>query len=188
MAKKKGCQDDAYQFVQDACGFNISTRALQKLSKQYQQEAAKEAKIQSIEDNIKRENIELTDQIRKLKKSYKTLEMEHQDVAQQVIEAKMSMASLASENQQLKHDLGQMRHEITRIKNSMDYERQKQFDQLANHNANLVDLNSDLQERLSELESVLIDMKLKYAESENDYEVMRQKLHEAQKLSVFKEK
>lgn len=114
--------------------------------------------------------------------------MEHQDVAQQVIDAKMSMASLAAENQQLKHDLGQMKHEMAKIKTSMDHERQKQFDQLAKHNANLVDMNSDLQDRLSELESVLIDIKLKYAESENDYEVMKQKLHEAQKLSLFKQK
>ncbi|KAG2198409.1 hypothetical protein INT47_008986 [Mucor saturninus] len=180
-------KDDAHQFVQDAYSFDISPRLLQKLSKQYQQEAAKEAKIQSIEDSIKRENLELLEQVRKLKKSYKTLEVEHQDVAQQVIEAKMSMASLAAENQQLKHDLGQMKHEMTKIRNSMDNERQKQFDELAKHNANLVDINSDLQERLSELESVLIDMKLKYAESENDYEVMKQKLHEAQKLSLLKQ-
>lgn len=181
-------KDDAYQFVQDAYSFDISSKQLFKLSKQYQQEAAKIAKIQSIEDSIKRENIELTEQIKKVRESYKKLEMEHQDVAQQVIEAKMSMASLAAENQQLKHELGQMKADMVKIKTCMDDERQDEFDSLAQQNAHLVDINSELEERLSELESLLIEMKLKYAESENDYEMMRQKLHEAQKLSQFHEK
>lgn len=154
-----------------------------KLSKQYQAEAAKEAKMQSIEDGIRRENIELQEQIKKLKSSYKTLEKEHQDIAQQVISSKMSMASLDAENQQLKHELAVMKAEMVKIKTCMDDERQRQFDELAQHNAHLVDTNSLLEDRLSELETVLIDMKLKYAESENEYELMKQKLHEAQKLS-----
>ncbi|GAA5797752.1 hypothetical protein HPULCUR_003146 [Helicostylum pulchrum] len=178
--------DNAYQFVQDAYSFSISPRLLQKLSKQYVQEAAKVAKIQSIEDNMKRENIELTEQVKKLKKSYRTLELEHQDVAKQVIDAKMSMASLAAENQQLKHELNQMKHEMVKIKATMDDECHYRFSDLASKNAQLVGDNSELQDRLSELESALIDMKLKYAESENDFEVMKQKLQEAQKLSLFK--
>ncbi|KAI9252532.1 rab-GTPase-TBC domain-containing protein [Helicostylum pulchrum] len=179
-------KDNAYQFVQDAYSFSISSRLLQKLSKQYVQEAAKVAKIQSIEDNMKRENIELTEQVKKLKKSYRTLELEHQDVAKQVIDAKMSMASLAAENQQLKHELNQMKHEMVKIKATMDDECHYRFSDLASKNAQLVGDNSELQDRLSELESALIDMKLKYAESENDFEVMKQKLQEAQKLSLFK--
>lgn len=169
--------------MQDAYSFDIPSRQLAKLSKQYQTEAAKEAKMQSIEDGIRRENIELQEQIKKLKLSYQTLEKEHQDIAQQVISSKMSMASLDAENQQLKHELAVMKAEMVKIKNCMDDERQRQFDELAQHNAHLVDTNSQLEDRLSELEAVLIDMKLKYAESENDYELMKQKLHEAQKLS-----
>ncbi|KAG1108761.1 hypothetical protein G6F42_015875 [Rhizopus arrhizus] len=176
-------KDDAYDFVQDAYSFDIPSKQLAKLSKQYQAEAAKEAKMQSIEDGIRRENIELQEQIKKLKSSYKTLEKEHQDIAQQVISSKMSMASLDAENQQLKHELAVMKAEMVKIKTCMDDERQRQFDELAQHNAHLVDTNSLLEDRLSELETVLIDMKLKYAESENEYELMKQKLHEAQKLS-----
>lgn len=158
------------------------------MSKQHQHEAAKVAKIQSIEDNMKRENIELTEQIKKIRNSYKVLEMEHQDIAQEAIHAKMSMASLSVENQQLKHELGQMKTEMIKIKACMNDDRQLEFEELAQHNSQLVSVNSVLEERLSELESVLIDMKLKYAESENDYELMKQKLNEAQKLSLFQPK
>ncbi|CEP19478.1 hypothetical protein [Parasitella parasitica] len=176
-------KENAYDFAQDAYKFDISTKQLAKLSKQYEAEAAKEAKMQSIEDSIRRENFELQDQIKKLKLSYKTLEEEHQDIAQQVISSKMSMAALDAENQQLKHELAVMKAEMIKIKNCMDDERQRQFDELAQHNAHLVATNSSLEDRLSELEGLLIDMKLKYAESENDYQLMKQKLHEAQKLS-----
>lgn len=159
-----------------------------KLSKKYAIEAAKEAKIQSIEDSIKRENMELQEQIKKLRKSYKELEIEHQDVAQQAIDSKMHMASLDSENQQLKRQLIVMESEMIKIKSLMDSERQDRFDALAQHNAKLVDINSTLEDRLQEMETELISMKLKYAESENDYEMMKQKLNEAQKLTLFQNK
>jgi predicted amino acid-binding ACT domain protein len=163
-------------------------RQLRKLSRQYTIEAAKEAKIQSIEDNIKRENIELQEQIKKLRKSYKALEIEHQDIAQQVIDSRISMASLDSENQQLKRELAVMKSEMIKIKSVMESERQDQFEVLAQHNAKLVDINSTLEDRLQEIETELITTKLKYAESENDYEIMKQKLNEAQKLSLSRNK
>ncbi|KAI8646033.1 rab-GTPase-TBC domain-containing protein [Parasitella parasitica] len=180
-------KENVYDFVQDAYSFDISLKQLEKLSKQYEAEAAKEAKIQSIEDSIRRENFELQDQIKKLKLSYKSLEKEHQDIAQQAISSKMAMATLGAENQQLRHELAVMKAEMIKIKNCMDDERQRQFDELAQHNACLVDTNSLLEGRVSELEALLIDMKLKYAESENDYQLMKQKLHEAQKLSSLQQ-
>lgn len=147
-----------------------------KLSKQYATEAAKEAKIQSIEDGIKRENMQLQEQIKKLRKSYISLEMEHQDVTQQVIDSKMSMASLDSENQQLKRELLIMKIEEAKINSLKGTNGQDQFDELAHHNAKLVAINSTLEDRLQEVETELIHMKLKYAESQNDYEMMKQSL------------
>ena len=131
---------------------------------------------------MKRENIELTDQIRQIRKSYRTLEMEHQDVAQQVIHAKVAMAELTTENQQLVTQLGQMKSDMLNIQACMN--KQEEFAALAKHNAHLVQVNSELEEKLTVLETVLIEIKVKYAESENEYEQMRQKLIEAQKLSL----
>ncbi|RCI05877.1 GTPase-activating protein [Rhizopus stolonifer] len=178
-------KDMVYEFVQDAYSFDISSKQLAKFSKQYQQEAAKEAKLRSIQDAIKKENLVLHGQVKKLRHAYKTLEFEHQDVSQQVIESKVAMASLDIENQQLKHELAIMKAEMVKMTSVMNEERQAQFDALAQKNAELVDANAALEDRLQEIESILIEMKLKYAESENDYELMKQKLHEAQKLSML---
>ncbi|KAI8371274.1 rab-GTPase-TBC domain-containing protein [Choanephora cucurbitarum] len=175
-------KDHAYDFVQDAYSFTISPKQLSKFSKQYRQEAAKEAKLQSMQDAIKKENIVLQDQLKKLRQAYKTLASEHQDVAQQVINSKLTMASLSSENQQLKHELSAIKQDMGTLSSALNQERQIQFDLLAQKNAQLVDANALLEDRLQEMEVILIEMKLKYAESENDYEQMKQKLHEAQKL------
>ncbi|KAI8368752.1 rab-GTPase-TBC domain-containing protein [Blakeslea trispora] len=175
-------KDRSYEFVQDAYSFSISPKQLSKISKQYQQEAAKEAKLQSIQDAVKKENLALQDQLKKLRQAYKTLELEHQDVAQQVIESKLAMASLSSENQQLKHELSIIKQDMGTLSSGLNQERQIQFDLLAQKNAQLVDANSSLEDRLQKMETILIEMKLKYAESESDFEQMKRKLHEAQKL------
>ncbi|KAI8984727.1 rab-GTPase-TBC domain-containing protein [Mycotypha africana] len=179
-------ESGAYQFVQDAYEFVISPKLLAKLAKQYQIEAAKEAKLQSIEDAIKRENVQLTDQIQRIRIAYKALERDHQDVTQHVIQSKVAIASLDAENQQLRHEIKIMKQEMVKMKNSYSSANTKykqQFEQLAKQNAHLVEANSDLENKVAELEAVLIDMKIKYAESESEYEMMRQKLQEAQRLS-----
>ncbi|KAI9486962.1 MAG: rab-GTPase-TBC domain-containing protein [Benjaminiella poitrasii] len=174
-------KDNAYAFVEDAYSFDIPSRLLTKLSKQYQIEAVKEAKIRSIEDGVKRENIKLQEQLKKLRQSYKILEMDHREVAQQVIHSKVSMASLDTENQQLKHELSVMKAEMEKLKSSVSHEHQEQFEELVKRNAQLIETNTTLEDKLSELESELIEMKLKYAESENGYDVMKQMLSEVQK-------
>ncbi|KAI7899282.1 rab-GTPase-TBC domain-containing protein [Cokeromyces recurvatus] len=149
-------KDDAFQFVQDAYTFDISLRLLSKLSKQYQVKAKKEAKIQSIEDDIKRENIKLQKQLTELQHSYKTLELEHQEVAQQLIQAKINRVNLDVENQQLKHELSVMKVKVEKIKTSVNGKQQQKFEELVKQNAYLIETNTILEDKLSELEVDLI--------------------------------
>jgi predicted nucleic acid-binding Zn-ribbon protein len=105
--------------------------------------------------------------------------MEHIDVSQQVIQSKMEMATLAEENQELKHELTVTRQEMKK----MEDHNGSELDELANENARLVKINSDLQDKLAEMEATLINYKVKYAESENKYEQMLQKLQQLQSLT-----
>ncbi|KAI8369574.1 rab-GTPase-TBC domain-containing protein [Radiomyces spectabilis] len=179
-------KNDAYGFVKDAYSFTISSRHLAKLSKQYAAQVKREAKLHSEEDQLKRKNRELTDQKQRIEKAYAMLESEHQEVARQVIESKMNMARLDEENQQLRRSVLQLQIEIDKIRKTINVDRQAQFDELARRNSELVQQNSALEDQLVEVESQLIEFKMKYADSENQYEVMKQKLYEAQRLSSFR--
>jgi hypothetical protein len=54
-------QNSPSGFVEDAYSFDIPSRLLRKLSKQYSAEAARQEKLQCMEDDVKRKNIELTE-------------------------------------------------------------------------------------------------------------------------------
>ncbi|KAG0166298.1 GTPase-activating protein [Apophysomyces sp. BC1034] len=181
-------KDDPQGFVRDAYSFTISPRQLTRLSKQYATVAAQEAKLQTQENGLRQENMELSKNVRRLEKSYKTLQTEHQEVTKQLIESKIAMARTDNDSQQLRWEINQVRLQIERAQHTpvISGELKKQFDEVVLQNAELVERNGILEDQLAEVERALIDFKLKYAESENEYEIMKQKLSEAQRLGATK--
>ncbi|OAD80788.1 hypothetical protein PHYBLDRAFT_98138, partial [Phycomyces blakesleeanus NRRL 1555(-)] len=101
--------DEPAAFVHDAYGFNITARQLEKISKKYAVESAKEAKLHSPEDQLRRQNAELAEKLRRMEHSFNILQDEHQDVAHQLISVKMEMAQMNDENQELRRLLGKYR-------------------------------------------------------------------------------
>ncbi|KAI9243917.1 rab-GTPase-TBC domain-containing protein [Phascolomyces articulosus] len=167
-------KDDENGFVHDAYSMDIPTRLLTRLAKQHATEAAREAKSQSQEEHLRRINTELSSHVRRLEKSYRNLEHEHQEVTKQVIDAKMSVARMDDENQQLRWQLSQVRTELEQLKIQMPV-----VEDVQRQNKHLVQKNGELEGQLEDVEAILISLKMKYAESESGYEEMKQKLHKA---------
>ncbi|KAI7868588.1 eukaryotic and archaeal DNA primase, large subunit-domain-containing protein [Spinellus fusiger] len=159
-------ENDAGTFVRDAYQFDISPRQLAKFSKKYASDTAKEAKLHSQEEQLRRANADLLEQLRQLEHAYDALQEDHQAIAQQVLTANLEMSHMKEENQSLSQKLSQI---------------QQERGHPVPKNALLVDRNSQLEDRLSEVESVLIDFKLKYAQSQTEHETLRQQWQEGQR-------
>lgn len=164
-------QNSPSGFIEDAYSFDIPSRLLHKLSKQYSAEAARQEKLQCMEDDVKRKNIELTEKLKKLKYAYKTLNTEHQDVTQELVQAKMSVAMLNEENQRLKRELAAIHSGMLKVEKENEYQRQ--LDRLMDNNTQLVDENAELKCRLEELKVMMAEHKLKYTKSVNKNEEIK---------------
>lgn len=149
-------------------------KLLARLAKQHASELARESKIQNQEEHLRRVNAELSEHVRRLEKSYRTLESEHQEVTRQVIDAKMNMARMDDENQQLRWQLSQVRNELEQLKKSMPT-----LEELSRQNKQLTQRNEYLENQVTDMEAILVSLKMKYAESESAYEMLKQKLHKA---------
>lgn len=171
LFKKK---DNESIFVQDAYNIDIPARLLTRLAKQHASEAAREAKSHSQEEHLRRINADLSKHVRRLEKSYHSLKVEHQEVTQQVIEAKMNVARMDDDNQQLRHQLMQARTELEQLKSSLP-----NVEELTRQNKQLLQRNNDLEDQLADIEAVLISLKVKYAERESAYEELKQKAQKA---------
>lgn len=149
-------------FIQDAYHLDIAPKLLARLTKQYANEAAREAKVRSQEEQLRRANAEVTNQLRQLEKSYQSLEKDHHEVASQVIDAKMHVAKMDDENEQLKRQLAQSRGELEKYKMTAPV-----VDNLMRENAHLKQQNDQLTTRLADLETMLVNLKIKHAETES---------------------
>ncbi|KAI9312513.1 rab-GTPase-TBC domain-containing protein, partial [Dichotomocladium elegans] len=167
-------KDDPAGFVNDQYKMDISTKLLVRLAKQYATEAAREAKTQSQEEHLRKVNTELSGHVRRLEKAYHVLEKEHKEVTEQVIDAKMTVAQLEGESQQLRWELSQARAELDQLRKQIPH-----IEQLQRQNSHLTFHNTHLESQVTDMEAILVSLKVKYAESESNYEMIRQKLHRA---------
>jgi chromosome segregation ATPase len=109
------------------------------------------------------------------------LRAENQDITQQVIHSKMNTARTEEEKQQLSHELAQVKTEFEQYQKNMSASYQKQIDELAFENRKLVDRNLSLANQLTDTESMLINMKIAFAERESEFEALKRQLKDAKK-------
>ncbi|KAF7727537.1 GTPase-activating protein [Apophysomyces ossiformis] len=177
-------EHDEEKLVHDTFSMDIPPQLLLRLAKHFATESAREARTQSQEDHLRKVNADLSEHVHRLETAYRSLETEHQEVTQQAIETKMSMARMNDENQQLRRQLAQVRSDFDDMKAQMTASFQAELDKLNQKNVHLSERNGALENQLADIESVLISLKVNFAEREGEYEVMKRQLHDAQKAST----
>jgi len=104
-----------------------------------------------------------------------TLNREHIDIANELINTKMELARVKDENDSLHHTVSDLRKSLESTPARIESRFQEEMDVLANKNIDLVTRNTQLEDQLANLENMLIEIKMRYAESENEREVLKRK-------------
>lgn len=148
-----------------------------RLAQQYTGEEARESKSISQEDNLRRVNGQLSEHIRSVESSFTILQAENKDITQQIISSKMDMARTEDEKEHLRHELNQVKLEFEQYQKNMAIAYEKQMTQLSLENRKLTDRNLSLADQLTDTESLLINMKLSFAERECEFEALKRQLY-----------
>ncbi|KAG1218682.1 hypothetical protein G6F35_008124 [Rhizopus arrhizus] len=160
-------QEDADGFVDYVYRVELPTKFMSRLAQQYTEESeTRDSRSSSQEDHLRRVNGQLSEHIRTVEGSLASLKTENQDLTHQIIDSKMEIARVVGEKEQLSHEYAQLRSA---------YERQVE------DNRKLAEKNVYLVNQLTDTESMLINMKLKYAEKEGEFERVKKELKLAQK-------
>ncbi|KAI8098480.1 rab-GTPase-TBC domain-containing protein [Halteromyces radiatus] len=169
------------EFVVDMYQIEISPKLYTRLAKQYNNEIARKIKRRTEDDEIRLANEQLTAHIHALQEKYRVLEMEHQEMTRQAVETKMAMAKMDADNEQLTHQLKQLKAQFEHSERQKEMEHQARLEDIYKSNAQLIKHNASLQDQIADMESVLIGLKMNFAERESEYEVIRRQLLDAQK-------
>ncbi|ORZ24611.1 rab-GTPase-TBC domain-domain-containing protein [Absidia repens] len=170
------------EFVIDMYQIKISPKLYSRLAKQYQHELARKMKSQKeLKDEARMVNDRLSVQLQEIQDKYKALEMEHHEMTQQAVQTKMAMAKTGSDNELLVHQIKQLQTSCEHMERQKDTERQSGLEDVYRNNTQLIQHNTSLQDQLSEMETVLINLKMNFAERESEYQQLRGQLLDAQK-------
>ncbi|KAF1797508.1 rab-GTPase-TBC domain-containing protein [Mucor lusitanicus] len=174
--------ENANQLVKDAFQIHIVSKRLDRLAKDYQVESARANNEAEAIEALKRQNKALADSIKKMDMEYSELNKEHTEVATELITAKMDIARIHDENEALRQQSNDLKKALETLPAEVETRVKEEMEILYTKNAALVERNSALEDQLAYMENMIIEIKEKYSESENEREGLRQRLTDLKRL------
>jgi chromosome segregation ATPase len=165
----------------ESFNIKISTRRLERLAKDYQIETLKADTEAGLIESLRKKNRVLTEQYTQLEAENNSIQKEHALVAKQLISKKQELARVNDENDALKQQADELRRVLEVIPGQIEKQVQSDMDALCIKNQSLTQRNAQLQDQLADMETLVIEMKLKYAQSESDRYSLNQKLLDLKK-------
>ncbi|KAF9329559.1 GTPase-activating protein [Podila minutissima] len=173
--------NDSSLFIQDAYNVKVTPKKLSQYAQKYQAMIQKQQAEQAAEESLKESNRQLSDHVRQLEGSMHTLNKEHIDLAKELITRKMEMAQLQDQNDVLSQKVT----DLTKIVDSQAKEVEEQFkgeiENVLQKNMELLKKNEALEDQMVYLENLVIETKMRYAESENERDALSRKLSDMRK-------
>ncbi|KAK9765304.1 GTPase-activating protein [Basidiobolus ranarum] len=156
------------QLISDAYDVKITTKRLDRLSRDYYTELKKQQAEVNHAESLKNSNKRLEEDVKRLENNVQTLNEEHCELANEFVQCKLDIAHLQDENESLKFEVAQLKEQLGESRKEAEQSVTQEMELLAHKNFELADRNTRLEDQLSELEAQLIETKMRYAESENE--------------------
>ncbi|KAK9321932.1 rab-GTPase-TBC domain-containing protein [Lipomyces orientalis] len=162
------------ELVADAYAVKILPATLKKYEAEYIELHRAEVERMEEVENLRTLNGQLTLQIKRLENSLATLNREHIEVANEMVQGKVEIEKLKDENTDLKaenEDLKTKHAELqeriealpAEVEAQMEAKVKEEMDSLMARNLEVMNLNQTLEDQMASLEKELVDTKVQYA-------------------------
>lgn len=136
-------------------------------------------------EELQKSNSILKKKFETLEQKTNTLKQEQSDVHGQLNQTLSHLSTLKEENTTLVTVVQSLEALVKSVPEEIEAKTKDQFEGYCEENAALIGKNSSLEDQLQKAESILIDIKIRYAQSENDKEELHRRLYELKKLMSF---
>ncbi|KAL0080778.1 rab-GTPase-TBC domain-containing protein, partial [Phycomyces blakesleeanus] len=177
-------EDDVNELVREAYSISLSPKRLERLSKEYSVELIKANSEAEIISDLRRQNKALAETVRQLERITKQLENEHALVAKQLQVSNAQQLELQQTNSKLQQQVFDLSNALEILPKTIESRVREEMEILCTKNGALVQRNAALEDQLVYMETMVIDMKVKYAESENERETLQQRLADLKRWMV----
>ncbi|KAK9390241.1 rab-GTPase-TBC domain-containing protein [Lipomyces mesembrius] len=162
------------ELVADAYAVKILPAALKKYEAEYNELHKAEVERTEEIENLRTLNGQLTLQIKRLENSLATLNREHIEVANEMVQGKVEIEKLRDENTDLKAENEELMAKNLELQErieslpaeleaQMEAKVKEEMDSLMARNLEVMNLNQTLEDQMAALETELVDTKVQYA-------------------------
>ncbi|KAK9367089.1 rab-GTPase-TBC domain-containing protein [Lipomyces kononenkoae] len=181
------------ELVADAYAVKILPAALKKYEAEYNELHKADVERTEEIEGLRTLNGQLTLQIKRLENSLATLNREHIEVANEMVQGKVEIEKLKDENQDLKaenEDLKTKNEELqeridtlpAELETQMEAKVKEEMDSLMARNLEVMNLNQNLEDQMAALEKELVDTKVQYASINDMHESLNRRWNDIKKV------
>ncbi|ORX49893.1 RabGAP/TBC [Hesseltinella vesiculosa] len=175
-------KDAISTLLTDAYTINIIPKRLDRLAKDYQTDSAKANSEAEAIENLRRQNKLLNDTVKQLETNINDMTKEHSQVTGQLIETKMDIARINDENDALRQQSNDLKKALDTLPDEIELRVKDELQVLGEKNGALTQRNLALEDQLAYMEKMVVDIKVLYANSENERESLRQRVDDLKRL------
>lgn len=154
----------------DASEIKLKKSRVDKLKKDWEHDQIKVDPEYLSSDALRQQNVTLREQMKRMEQAYEQLNKEHIVLANQYLAQSINQEKMNDSFEGMQEKMDEFQSIIDGSLSEPMYDNEE-MQRLANKNMKLVQRNCELEDRISELEYMLVEVRMRHAQSESNKDV-----------------
>ena len=150
--------------VQDACSVKITPELLKRYSTEWEEKSRLEKEREAEVEALRSTNASLSLKVRSLETRNEKSDTEHVHIASELVRTKVENQELQDEVESLKGQVDELRSLVERQPEEVEKRLKDEMDRIMTRNLEVQNENRGLEEQMADMEKVLVETKMQYAE------------------------
>ena len=154
----------ADMLVQDACAVKITPELLKTYTTEWEEKVQLEKEREAELESLRSSNTSLSQKVRSLESRTEEFDNEHVKVASELVRTRVENQELQDQIEGLKGQVEELRTLVEKQPEEVETRLKEEMDRIMTRNLEVQNENRGLEEQMSDMEKVLVETKMQYAE------------------------
>lgn len=154
----------ADMLVRDACAVKLEPEQLKQYSTEWEEKRMAEKQREEELELLRTENVRLASKVRSLEERAEKSDIEHVQMASDLVRTKVENETLSDENESLKGQVSELKRVVERQTQEVEDRLKGEMDAVMQKNIEVHNLNRALEDEKSDCERELVAAKMAYAQ------------------------
>lgn len=154
----------ADQLVQDACAAPVTADMLKTYTNEWEEKTRTEKEREAELDTLRTQNASFTAKVRQLEVRVERSDTEHVQMATDLVQTKIQNQTLLDENESLQGQVDELKKVVAVQTEEVENKLRGEMDEVMKRNSEVHNANRALEDEKAEMEKLLIDTKMQFAQ------------------------